>query len=96
MIQTEVIAMPSFLDAYKRLTPQVQKIVDNKIDQLASNPYHPSLQAHRLHQAKADNIWICYISINKRLLYQCKDGKIYLWDAGEHSVVERVRQRRFL
>lgn len=96
MIHMNVIATRSFRDAYKRLPERVQKMVDSTIDLLASNPYHPSLQAHRLRQAKADNIWSCYISVNKRLLYQCKDGNIYLWDAGEHSVVERVRQRRFL
>jgi mRNA-degrading endonuclease YafQ of YafQ-DinJ toxin-antitoxin module len=96
MISMKVIATRSFRDAYKRLPAHVRKMVDNTIDLLASNPYHPSLQAHRLHQAKAEDVWSCYVSINKRLLYQYKDGNIYLWDVGEHSVIERVRQRRFL
>src|SRR5947209_7738107 len=88
MIQTQVIATPGFLKAYQRLSLQMQRIVDSKIEQLVSNPAHPSLQAHRLRMAKADKVWSCYISINKRLLYQYKDGKIYLWDVGEHAIVD--------
>ncbi len=95
MMQARVIETPSFQQAYRQLSPRIQKIVDNKIEQLLKNQAHPSLQAHRLRQARAKGVWICYISITKRLLYQYKDSAIYLLDVGEHCVVERIHQRRF-
>ncbi len=85
-----IIATQNFRRAWRGLTPQMQRIVASKISQLAENPAHPSLQKHRLRQAKGADIWICYISINKRLLYQYKDGTIYLWDVGEHSIVDKA------
>jgi mRNA-degrading endonuclease YafQ of YafQ-DinJ toxin-antitoxin module len=87
--------MQSFQYAYKQLPSHMQRKVNYKIQQLVENPAHPSLQVHRLRQAREKNVWICYISITKRLLYQYKDGTIYLWDVGEHAVVERIHQRRF-
>lgn len=95
MIQARIITTHDFRESYRRLSPRIQRIVDKKIRQLANNHAHPSLQAHRLHQAKAKNVWICYISITKRLMYQYRNGTIYLWDVGEHAIVERVHQRRF-
>lgn len=94
-MQSQIITMQSFQKAYKQLAPRTRKIVDNKIQHLAQNPAHPSLQAHRLRQAKAESIWECYISITKRLLYQYKNNAIYLLDVGEHSIIERVHLRHF-
>lgn len=90
MIRTE-----DFRRAWEQLTPQMRRIVDNKIRLLAEDPAHPSLNSHRLRQARAADIWVCYISVNKRLLYQHKGSTIYLWDVGEHSLVERAHLRSF-
>jgi mRNA-degrading endonuclease RelE of RelBE toxin-antitoxin system len=95
MTQAQVIATRAFLEAYQQLPLRVQSIIDSKIEQLARNPSHRSLQAHKLHRVKGENVWSCYISINKRLLYQYKNGKIYLWYVGEHVIVERAHLRRF-
>lgn len=95
MISPRVITTPSFRETYRRLPTRLQRIIDNKIEQLVNNPSHRSLQAHRLRRTKGENVWSCYISINKRLLYQYKDGHIYLWDVGEHSIVERAHLRHF-
>ena len=90
-----VVVTSGFQQAYRQLSPRMRKIIDSKIQQLRMNPAHPSLQAHRLRKARSENVWICYISINKRLLYQNKDNTIYLLDVGEHSIVERIHLRRF-
>src|SRR5438876_11669081 len=95
MTRIPVFTTPMFLESYGRLPERIRSIVDSKIERLARNPAHRSLQAHKLRQAKGKNIWSCYISINKRLLYQYKDGKIYLWNVGEHSVVERAHLRHY-
>ncbi|HLH61296.1 MAG TPA: hypothetical protein VKV20_06380 [Ktedonobacteraceae bacterium] len=95
MARMPIRYMPAFLESYRQLPERIRRIVDSKIEQLAANPGHRSLQAHKLRQVKGETIWSCYISINKRLLYQYKRGHIYLWDVGEHSIVERAHLRRF-
>ena len=90
-----IVFTKRFRQAWKQLPFHTRKIVQNKIRQLAENPMYPSLQSHRLRQANTENMWVAYISVNQRLLYQHKGETIYLFDVGEHSVVERVRQRNF-
>jgi len=94
-MKRRIIKTQTFRAAYLQLPAGVRKVVEEKIRLLAENPAHPSLQVHRLQHAKSQKVWICYISMNKRLLYQYKDNAVYLWDVGEHSVVERVRQNQF-
>lgn len=84
----------NFRQAWKQLTPQMRRIVKNKIDLLVENTGHPSLNTHRIRQARED-IWVCYISNSMRLLYEYKDGTLYLWDLGNHSIVDKVHLRRF-
>ena len=91
----QIIATPDYVKNYQRLSKQMQMIVDGKIKQLVSNAGHPSLKTHRLKRAKAEGVWNCYITFSKRLIYQYKNGKIYLWDVGEHSIVERIHLRNF-
>lgn len=85
-----IVFTDEFRQAYEHLPRKMQKIVDEKIVQLRSNPAHPSLRAHKHRQGKAEHLWICYISMRKRLLYQYKDGSIYLRNVGNHNIVERI------
>jgi mRNA interferase RelE/StbE len=91
-----VVKTRDYQKAYQQLSPRLQNLVDSKVQLLLQNPTHPSLQTHRLRVVKAKNIWNCYISMNKRLIYQYTNKMIYLWDVGEHAIVERVQTRRFL
>ena len=94
-MKARIIRTADFRQAWEQLTPQMQRIVDNKIRRLGENPAHPSLKAHRLRQVRTADVWVCYITVNKRLLYQHKGNTIYLWNVGEHSLVERVHLRNF-
>jgi hypothetical protein len=87
-MKTRMIRTGDSQQDWERLNPQMQRIEDK-------NFAHPSLKVHRLHQAKSADIWVRYIRVNKRLLYQNKGSTIYLWDVGEHSLVERIRLRSF-
>lgn len=95
MIPIQIITTQNFLKAYQRLPPKMRRIVNTKIKLLAINPAHPGLQAHRLQRANAEDVWSCRISFNKRMIYQKRDGAIYLHDIGEHSIVDRVHLRNF-
>ena len=96
MKPTEVIRTKQFELAWRKLPPRLKKIVGRKIRQLSGNQRYPSLQVHRVvHQANAANLWICYLTLSLRLLYQRTDNTIYLWDMGNHTIVDRLHTRQF-
>ncbi len=70
-------------------------VVYKKIQFLAENPYHPSLNGHQLNQVRGRNIWDAYISNSERILYELKDGILRLWDLGSHSIVDKAHLHKY-
>ncbi len=93
-MRVKVVTTDDFRYAWNRLTPQMQRIIKNKINRLAENRGHPSLHVHRLRKVRED-IWVCYITINMRLLYEYREDTLYLWNLGGHSIVDKVHLRKF-
>lgn len=83
-----------FKQAFDNLQSQKQRIVKEKIDLLANNPRHPSLNVHRVRRSKS-SIWECYIDDSMRLLYEIQKGILHLWDLGGHAIVDNVHLRTF-
>lgn len=79
---------------FQQLQPQKQEIVKRKVTYLARNPYHPSLNAHRLKQV-GQQIWECYIDQGMRLLYEIQQNTLHLWGLGGHVIVDRAHQLHF-
>lgn len=90
----EILATETVDQALRQLSEPMRKTVLSKIDLLAENPAHPSLQVHKLQKLKAD-IRECYITANMRLLFDVKDGALRLWDLGSHSIVDHAHLRGF-
>ena len=80
--------------AFHSLPAQKQEIIKRKVQYLARNPYHPSLNAHRVKQADGQ-IWECYIDQGTRLLYEVQQKTLRLWYLGGHAIVDRVRKLSF-
>ena len=74
--------------AFVALAPPVQQIVTNKLRLLATNPVHPSLQAHRL-RSTTDQ-WACYITHRVRLRYRRQRRRCWLLDVGSHRIIDRI------
>jgi addiction module RelE/StbE family toxin len=94
-MRIKIVMSSDFQRGWRQLSPQMQKIVKSKISRLVENPGHPSLNTHRVRQTRED-IWVCYISNSMRLLYEYKEGTLYLWGLGSHSIVDRVHLRKFV
>jgi len=90
-----IVRTSDFQRSYAKLTKRMKNNVDRKIKALAENRAHPSLRTHRVKEAKAEDVWVCYVSIHKRLLYQYQQGAIYVWDVGGHRIIDRVHLRDF-
>jgi len=86
----QVVVTHEYHLAYRQLPTKLQKIVDAKIEQLHTNLAHPSLHIHRHRKAKDRNVWICHINRAIRLLFQIKNGIIYLWNVGTHRIEDRI------
>lgn len=92
----DVLTTDAFERGLSQLSHSMQAIAMKKIRLLAENPKHPSLNTHRIRQIKADvHIWDCYITESIRLLYEVRDGMLYLWDLGKHAIVDNVHLRSF-
>ncbi|HYK84967.1 MAG TPA: UvrD-helicase domain-containing protein [Ktedonobacteraceae bacterium] len=92
----DVLTTDAFERGLSQLSHTMQTIAMKKIRLLAENPKHPSLNTHRIRQIKADvHIWDCYITESIRLLYEVRDGMLYLWDLGKHAIVDNVHLRSF-
>ncbi len=90
MTTTEILVSPGCKAKLEGLPRELGHTFLRKIELLAGNPRHPSLNAHSLHRS-GDGLWECYISDNYRLIYQPIGLEIRLWDLGPHSIVDRFR-----
>jgi superfamily I DNA/RNA helicase/mRNA-degrading endonuclease YafQ of YafQ-DinJ toxin-antitoxin module len=92
----DVLTTDAFERGLSQLSHSMQAIAMKKIHLLAENPKHPSLNIHRIRQIKTGvHIWDCYITESIRLLYEVRDGMLYLWDLGHHAIVDNVHLRSF-
>ncbi len=58
--------------AFKRLirkSPQLRPLIEKTLQQLAEDPYHPSLRTHKLVGDLSD-IWACSVDYNHRILFE--------------------------
>jgi len=63
----------SFTDSLAELTPEEQKTVKTTVFDLQANPKHPSLQFHKIEQAKDPRFWSVRGNLDIRLIVH-KDG----------------------
>src|SRR5579883_1761937 len=83
-----------FDTAFRSLLKKKQEIIKRKVFYLAGNPFHPSLNAHRVKQADGQ-IWECYVDQGMRLLYEVQQKTLRLWYLGGHAIVERAHRLSF-
>lgn len=76
---------PTFKKRLKKFLkkhPDLEKEVENKIDILIKNPFHPNLRAH-----KVFDIWAIWITWEYRLVFEINNDKICLLNIGTHDEV---------
>ncbi len=88
-----ILISADFKTAFDELPKVKQRQAHDKIQRLATNPYHNSLNAHKLNNAKG--MWECYINEGDRLIYEIEDSTLKLWKIGDHSLIDRVQALSF-
>jgi addiction module RelE/StbE family toxin len=63
---------PKSLRAFKRLirkNPQLRPLIEKTLQQLAEDPFHPSLRTHKL-MGELSDIWACSVDYSYRILFE--------------------------
>lgn len=89
----ELFVSDHFLAGLDELPSDLKRQTLRKLDLLAENPRHPSLNAHRLERAAGK--WECYITMSHRLVYEPIEEGLRLWYIGAHQIVDRIQQAGF-
>lgn len=92
----EVFLSPEAVESLNGLPAELRHQSSDKLALLATNPFHPSLNAHRLTGLKnVHDKWECYINTSYRIIYDTDEHGLRVWDIGDHSIVDRVRNLSF-
>ncbi|MGV0025545.1 type II toxin-antitoxin system RelE/ParE family toxin [Phormidesmis priestleyi] len=84
------------LRAFKRMmrqNPQLRPMIEETLEQLAEDPFHPTLKTHKLSGEFAE-IWACSIDYRYRILFEFvanpeegEEDAILLLNLGDHDAV---------
>jgi len=75
-----------FKKSYERLPKNTQRIVDKKDALFRRNPFHPSLNTHKL-KGPLKNLWSFYITKSYRILFEFLNGnEAIFYDIGTHEI----------
>jgi addiction module RelE/StbE family toxin len=86
---------PKSSRAFKRLVkrnPQLRILVEQTLQQMGSDIYHPSLKTHKL-MGDLDDVWSCSIDYSYRILFEFEidpetdERAILLLNIGSHDEV---------
>jgi len=80
----EILFTNRFRKDYKKLSPQIQKIVKEKIVIMQKNPMHPSLRTKKIKGSK--DIFECSVNMGIRITWQYQNKDILLRAVGEHDI----------
>jgi addiction module RelE/StbE family toxin len=86
---------PTFIRTFKRLVrknPELRTQIEQVLQQLAEDPFYPSLRSHKL-KGDLSGIWSCSIDYSNRILFKfvnnsdSGDEEIFLLTLGSHDDV---------
>lgn len=84
---------PRSLRTFKRLVrqnPQLRKLIEQTLQQLVEDPFHPSLRTHKL-KGDLANTWACSVDYDNRILFKFEQKSaeevILLVNIGSHDDV---------
>ncbi len=92
---TQLVWSSTFIRAFKRLirqNPQLRPQIEKTLQQLAEDPFHPSLRTHKL-KGDLSGRWSCSIDYSNRIVFKfvnnpdTDEEEILLLTLGSHDEV---------
>jgi mRNA-degrading endonuclease RelE of RelBE toxin-antitoxin system len=82
----EIIYLPRFVKTYKKLSPNLQEEVRDKIELFRQDPGHPFLKIHKLHGILKKNHAFS-VNYQYRIVFQyLSKEKVVLLCVGDHEI----------
>ncbi|WNZ23150.1 type II toxin-antitoxin system mRNA interferase toxin, RelE/StbE family [Leptolyngbya sp. NK1-12] len=81
----QLVWSSSFSRELKRLVrrnPQLRQPIEQTLEQLSTDPFHPSLQTHKLKGDLAEK-WACSIDYSNRIVFRFVENS----DSGEEEIL---------
>lgn len=78
---------PRFKRAYKKLAIGLKSKAETKEKLFRVNPFHPSLDTHKLH-GKLKNQWSFSVNKKYRILFEFDSQNIVFLDVGDHEIYQ--------
>ncbi|MEW6060512.1 MAG: type II toxin-antitoxin system mRNA interferase toxin, RelE/StbE family, partial [Bacteroidota bacterium] len=93
-MKRELVWYKSFVRAFKKVIkrdPRLEEKIYSTLQQLIDNPFHPSLDTHKLH-GRLRGYWACSVEYDYRLVFSIERESstcelIMLFDIGTHDEV---------
>ena len=80
---------PHFKRSFKKLSINIRRDFDNKIDTFAQNPFDSSLRTHKL-RGRLSKYYSFYLRGGYRVLFRFGEpGEVMLLDVGPHDYYNR-------
>jgi mRNA-degrading endonuclease YafQ of YafQ-DinJ toxin-antitoxin module len=80
------IITPHFERQFNKLPKNIQKITARKLLLFEENPFHPSLNSHKL-KGTLSNFWSFYINKDYRVLFRfLKNNEVIYYDIDTHDI----------
>lgn len=76
-----------FKKDYRRLPPDIQSRLDEKLRFLVRDPRHPSLRIHKLR--RVEGIWEFSVTTNYRVVFEMEGEYCVLLGAGPHHILNQ-------
>ena len=77
---------PYFEKQFNKLPKNLQRIATRKILLFESNPFHPSLNSHKL-KGELSTFWSFYINENFRVFFRfLKNNEVIYYDIDTHDI----------
>ena len=75
----------NFVQEYRKLPKQIQRLADKQLETLLSNPQHPSLGIKKMQDPR--RIWECRVTASYRFTFQIEHDLYILRKVGTHDML---------
>lgn len=81
----KVLYKPTFVRQYKKLSPELQTEIKEKIQLFQEDPTHTFLKTHKL-KGKLKNYYSFSVNYEYRIIFQYEEDYTVLLNVGNHSI----------
>lgn len=89
VVITEIALKPSFRRNYRKLTPDLQALVDQKLRDLMADPRPPGLRFEKLQGWRNPDVYTIHVTGNYKISMEIHGGQATLRRVGNHDKIDR-------